>query len=350
MARADADDIALALPSKGELHERTLQFLDLCGMRVQAAGNRREYTARLRGVEGMRVVFLRADEIPLRIAQGGVHVGITGEDLFREHGNDSGATHLLLRELGYGHADLVVAVPRAWIDVATIEDLEEVALLLPQTQGRSLRVATKYPRLTRAFLTGHGITDFVVVRSLGATEGAPATGTADIIVDLASTGATLAQNHLKPVLRGTVLSSQASVLTALRAELWSDGALATLAQFVDLIEARLRAQTAYTLRFVARSSKFDAAETELRVRHRCEVLSRSGIAPATERGDEAVSDRVEVAMRCPAARLHAVVDRLRQAEVRDVAATRADFIFGERSEAVEGFRLLLRRIDRRGDG
>ncbi|MBN9010313.1 MAG: ATP phosphoribosyltransferase, partial [Rhizobiales bacterium] len=107
------------------------------------------------------------------------------------------------------HADCVVAVPEAWIDVEAMEDLDDVAAGFRPRHGRRLTVATKYVNITRRFFAGHGIADYRIVESLGATEGAPATGAADLIVDITTTGSTLRANGLKMLADGTILKSEA---------------------------------------------------------------------------------------------------------------------------------------------
>src|SRR5690606_39594513 len=116
-----------------------------------------------------------------------------------------------------------VAVPQAWIDVRTMADLDDVAADFRVRYGRPLRVATKYITLTRTFFAQHGVGDYRIVESLGATEGAPASGTADIIVDITTTGATLAANALKNVDDGLILKSEANLVASLRAD-WNPAA------------------------------------------------------------------------------------------------------------------------------
>ena len=173
----------------------------------------------------VEVAFLSASEIARELASGNVHLGITGEDLVRETVADWEARIALLAGLGFGRADVVVAVPELWIDVWTMEDLDDVAAGFRARHGRRMRIATKYWNLTQGFFAAHGIALYRVVESLGATEGAPAAGTADLIVDITTTGATLAANHLKVLEDGVILKSEAK-LAASRAAKWDAGASA----------------------------------------------------------------------------------------------------------------------------
>ncbi len=170
---------------------------------------------------------------------GAAHLGITGLDLIREHAADAEATIYTLMPLGFGRADVVVAVPRAWIDVVTVADLAEVAASFRARHHRNLRVATKYTRLTRAFFVEHAIHDYRIVESGGATEAAPASGVAEIIVDITTTGATLKANNLKVPRGGLILRSEAELAASLTAP-WSPRAKAALRKIVAAIDAERR--------------------------------------------------------------------------------------------------------------
>ena len=147
-----------------------------------------------------------------------MHLGVTGEDLVREQMPDADERVVLLEGLGFGFANVVVAVPQAWIDVRTMADIDDVATAFRHHHGRKMRVATKYINLTRDFFSAHGIIDYRIVESSGATEGAPAAGTAELIVDITTIGATLAANALKIVDDGVILRSQANLVAARKAE------------------------------------------------------------------------------------------------------------------------------------
>jgi ATP phosphoribosyltransferase len=207
--------ITLAIPSKGRLKEQALEVLAKAGLAVSLPGDERKYRARIDGTEGIEVAFLSASEIAGEIGQGSVDLGITGEDLLRENLADWEARAEIVARLGFGHADVVVAVPGIWLDVDTMADLDDVAADFRQRHGRRLRIATKYWRLTQQFFSQkHGIQVYRIVESLGATEGAPAAGLADVIVDITTTGSTLRANHLKVLADGVVLKSQACLVAS----------------------------------------------------------------------------------------------------------------------------------------
>ncbi|MER9508124.1 ATP phosphoribosyltransferase [Mesorhizobium sp. M0579] len=218
--------ITLAIPSKGRLKEQALEVLARAGLAVSLPGDERQYRARIDGTEGIEVAFLSASEIAGEIGQGSVDLGITGEDLLRENLADWEARAEIVARLGFGHADVVVAVPGIWLDVDTMADLDDVAADFRQRHGRRLRIATKYWRLTQQFFSQkHGIQVYRIVESLGATEGAPAAGLADVIVDITTTGSTLRANHLKVLADGVVLKSQACLVASRKDRAPADEAL-----------------------------------------------------------------------------------------------------------------------------
>ncbi|MCR9123136.1 MAG: ATP phosphoribosyltransferase [Phyllobacteriaceae bacterium] len=205
----------LAVPSKGRLRETALERLAEAGWDVVPPADARSYRATVRGRDDVEVAFLSASEIARELGAGRIDAGITGEDLVREGLADSEDRLECAARLGFGHADVVVAVPEAWFDVETMADLGEVAAGFRARHGRRLRIATKYWRLTqRHFSQEHGIQLYRIIESLGATEGAPAAGQADIIVDITSTGSTLRANRLKILSDGVILRSEACLFTA----------------------------------------------------------------------------------------------------------------------------------------
>lgn len=207
--------ITLAIPSKGRLKEQSLEVLARAGLAVTLPQDDRKYRARIDGLDNVEVAFLSASEIAGEIGQGAVDLGITGEDLLRENLADWEARAEIVARLGFGHADVVVAVPDIWLDVDNMADLDDVAADFRQRHGRRLRIATKYWRLTQQFFSlKHGIQVYRIVESLGATEGAPAAGLADVIVDITTTGSTLRANHLKVLGDGTILKSQACLVAS----------------------------------------------------------------------------------------------------------------------------------------
>jgi ATP phosphoribosyltransferase len=210
--------ITIALPSKGRMKDDASAIFERAGMKIAAVGNDRSYRGRVEGWDDVEVAFLSASEISREVGSGAVDFGVTGEDLMREGIADADARVEFAARLGFGHADVVVAVPEVWYDVDTMADLGDVAADFRARHGRRLAIATKYWRLTQQFFSGsHGIQLYRIVESLGATEGAPASGSADIIVDITSTGSTLKANHLKILSDGVILRSEACLVRARKA-------------------------------------------------------------------------------------------------------------------------------------
>ena len=203
-----------AVPSKGRLKDAAADLFARAGIALRQKGHERFYRGALSGLDEVEVVYTSAAEIVHQLKTGRVHLGITGEDLIRETLVDVDGSVEFLKPLGFGRADVVVAVPDCWIDVGRMADLEDVAAQFARTHGRRLRVATKYMNLTRRFFAAKGVTGYRIVESVGATEATPATGTAELIVDITSTGTTLTANHLKVLEDGLILKSQAHLLAA----------------------------------------------------------------------------------------------------------------------------------------
>ena len=203
--------IRFGLPSKGRLKKQVEKFLSKRGLELVNAGMTREYLAEFKGEKKVQIILLAASDIPLEIKKGNIDIGITGRDLIFEKILDWRKCILELKQLDFGEADLVIGVPQFWIDVNHLNDLDDVAYLLRRKYSQRLRIATKYQNITRDFLIDNQVTNFEIIESQGATEGAIVNGIADVIVDISSTGETLKQNKLKIIEDGTLLKGFASI-------------------------------------------------------------------------------------------------------------------------------------------
>ncbi len=219
--------IRLGIPSKGRLMEDTVNWLAARGIELTRTGSDREYAAELHGMDGVAPVLLSAGEITRELADGRIHLGVTGSDLVREKLAAWESKVEVITPMGFGHADLVIAVPKAWVDVDVLDDLDAVAAQFRRNHGFRLRIATKYHRLVRDFLREAGVADYQLVDSQGATEGTVANETAEAIADITSTGDTLTANHLKVLSDGLIHRSQATLFRAKGAD-WGAGNLAIL--------------------------------------------------------------------------------------------------------------------------
>ncbi|MBI1361437.1 MAG: ATP phosphoribosyltransferase [Alphaproteobacteria bacterium] len=240
--------LRLAIPSKGRLKEQSEAFFADAGLAIEQIGGARGYAARMSGVSGVEIVLLSASEIAAGVISGDLHAGVTGEDLLREAAPDMERVAHLLSPLGFGRARVVVAAPKSWIDVDTMADLDDVGARHEARFGHALRVATKYTRLTRRFFASSGVGHYRIVESAGATEGAPASGAAELIVDITTTGATLESNGLKILRDGLILDSQAQLAASLRAS-WTDETLGALRALMDVLNARAAGKSMATLRY-----------------------------------------------------------------------------------------------------
>jgi ATP phosphoribosyltransferase len=208
---------------------------------------------------------------------------------------------------------VVVAVPQAWIDVRCMADLDDVATAFRLKHDRKMRVATKYVNLTRNFFAAHAIADYRIVESSGATEAAPAAGSAELIVDITTTGATLAANGLKVIDDGVILRSQANLVAA-RAANWSAAERDTARIVLDRIAAQKRARAFREVR-----TRFGGCDDALlaEARQRFEVEAPFG--GPTSSG--------MLTLHCPPKHVHALASLLRERGADHVAVVELDYVF-----------------------
>jgi len=203
--------LKLGVPSKGRLMDKTFQWFEARGINLKRTGSEREYSGAVEGIDGISLVLLSAGEIPRELAEGRIHLGVTGTDLVREKLPRWEQQLQQVAPLGFGQADLILAVPQFWVDVDTLDDLDAAAAAFRARHGHRLRIATKYHRLVREFLRYAGVADYALVDSQGATEGTVKNETAEMVADITSTGETLRANHLKLLGDGLILHSQATL-------------------------------------------------------------------------------------------------------------------------------------------
>jgi ATP phosphoribosyltransferase len=318
MSDAPNAALTLAVPSKGRLQENAFNFFARAGLKLMQGRGARDYRGVLREIPGVEVAFLSASEIVSQLATGAAHLGVTGEDLVRETMADADQKVELLTPLGFGHANVVVAVPQAWIDVRTMADLEDVAAAFHARRGQRMRVATKYVNLTRRFFAQMGVTDYRIVESLGATEGAPAAGQAELIVDITTTGATLEANALKVLDDGVMLRSQANLVASVNAP-WSQQTLSLARAILSRIAAEEEARTTRCVR--ARVA--DIAETARLAGETFGARALLGVdGPALE-------------LVCPADEIAPLADWLIARGAQHVTVSSLDYVFSARNPLYE---------------
>lgn len=230
-------NVKLGVPSKGRLMEKTFQWFAARGVHLSRSGSEREYAGAVEGIEGVSLVLLSAGEIPRELAAGRLHLGVTGTDLVHEKLALWEQLVEPVKNLHFGAADLVIAVPKAWVDVDTLDDLDAAAAAFRKTHGTRLRIATKYHRLVREFLRQSGVADYALVDSQGATEGTVMNETAEAIADITSSGETLRANHLKVLNDGMILRSQATLWRS-RVTTAEEGGNAVLSDLLDRLARR----------------------------------------------------------------------------------------------------------------
>ena len=305
--------LILAVPSKGRLQENAEKFFASAGLDLVKPRGARDYRGAIKNLDGVEIAYLSAAEITAQLAQGAVHLGITGEDLIREMIPQSKERIVFIAGMGFGFANVVVAVPQAWIDVLSMADLDDVATAFRHRHNRKMRLATKYANLTRSFFAEHGIVDYRIVESSGATEGAPAAGTAEMIVDITTTGATLTANGLKVLEDGTILRSQANLVAA-RAAAWDQEQREVARLLFDRIAAQKRAEAFREVRtrFAGMNDKLLAA-----ARERYGVVSPFG--GPTSSG--------MLTLHCPPDNVHALASFLRENGAEAVSVVALDYVY-----------------------
>ncbi|HEY2532721.1 MAG TPA: ATP phosphoribosyltransferase [Xanthobacteraceae bacterium] len=305
--------LILAVPSKGRLQQNAETFFARADLELVKPRGARDYRGTIAGFDGVEVAYLSAAEITLQLAQGAAHLGVTGEDLVREMIAHSEQRVVLVAGLSFGFANVVVAVPQAWIDVRSMADLDDVATAFRLKHERKMRLATKYANLTRAFFAEHGLVDYRIVESSGATEGAPAAGTAELIVDITTTGATLAANGLKVIDDGVILRSQANLVAA-RAARWDTAQHETARLLLDRIAAQKRAASYREVR-----TRFAGLNNTLL------AVARAKFGVATPFGGPTSSGMLT--LHCPPPHVHALTNFLREHGAEAVSIAALDYVY-----------------------
>src|SRR5512143_3543663 len=293
--------LVLAVPAKGRLQENAEAFFARAGLTLIKPRGARDYRGTIRDLDGVEVAYLSASEITSQLAAGAVHLGVTGEDLVREMIPDADKRVILIDGLGFGYANVVVAVPQAWIDVRDMADIDDVATAFRHHHDRKMRVATKYINLTRDFFSAHGIIDYRIVESSGATEGAPAAGTA------------LAANGLKIIEDGIILRSQANLVAARRAT-WGKKERDLARVILDRLAAQARARAYREVR-----ARF-AAGTEMLVENAKRKFGvESPFGGPTSAG--------MLTLHCPPDQVYALTNFLRENGAEAVAVAELGYVF-----------------------
>ena len=206
------DIINIGLPSKGRLKHDTINIFKKKKLNIYSERGERDLFGYIKKLPNIKIIYLHARECIEQLSLGNIDIGFSGYDLLKESAINVQNKILINKRCNFGNANLVLAIPDLWIDVQTLLDLDEVADEFKKKKKRLLRVATKYPNLTRQFLYSKGVGQFQLVQSLGSTEVSPFTGAAEIISDITSTGATLKANNLRVLKDGEILKSQACLM------------------------------------------------------------------------------------------------------------------------------------------
>jgi len=206
------DIINIGIPSKGRIRKDVLKIFKKNKLNLVSERGERDLLGSIKNLSKVKILYLHAREIVERLGDGSLDLGFSGYDLLKESEINIYNKINVIKKYGFGKATLVVAIPDPWIDVQTVADLEEIAFEFKDKKRKRLRVATKYPNLTRDFLFSKGVTQFKLVSSLGATEAYPFTGSSEIVTDITSSGETLRANNLRILKDGEILKSEACMM------------------------------------------------------------------------------------------------------------------------------------------
>ena len=310
------------LPSDGELHDPTLQFMRACGLDVRRPSSRR-YTGTVPALPGVAVLFQRTADITMKVEEGSAELGITGLDRLLEYRSDEGRVTSIIDDLRFGRCEFVLAVPDSWLDVVSVADLADLALEFHQ-EGKQLRIATKYPRLLRGYLFQKGINYFTLVPTTGSLEAAPAAGYADLIADITATGTTLRENGLKTLEEGTILVSQACLIANPIELAMSDKALGLARSLAETMESYLRAQPYYRLTANVQGASEEQVSATILARPQLAGLRGPTIARVYNLEEQ---DWYSVSLLVKKDMLLEAVEHLRDAGALDIAASQLSYLF-----------------------
>jgi ATP phosphoribosyltransferase len=326
--------LRFAIPSKGSGYDKSVALLEQCGLRISRA-TPRQYTARLRGLSDTELLLHRPEDIVKKVAAGDIDIGITGIDLVREHSDDEHSILILYEDLGFWRVELAIAAPQTWIDVNSWQDLADLSVEF-QNQGKPLRIATKFPNLTRRFCYRNGINVFHLVPSEGATEAAPGLGYADVIADVVETGTALRDNQLK-IVGGPVIRSQACMIGSRRSLRGRPDRLELVRQVLDLLEAQQRARGLHSLIANIEGESIEAVARLVTERPGLAGLRGPTVAPVWDKHDphraSSTSRWYAVNVVVPQEELMHAVDHLRHIGASTVTVTAVHYAFQDQSAA-----------------
>lgn len=234
--------LRIAMQKSGRLADPTRALLEACGLNWRQSRDRLFCYGQTLPID---ILLVRDDDIPNLIADGVCDLGVVGRNELeeqaaeRKHRGMPCAFHAI-RSLQFSSCRLMIAIPEDW----QWSDMQQIA---------GLRIATSYPAITRDWLKANHI-DAQIVELSGSVEIAPRLGTADVICDLVSSGATLAANQLKPVY--TVLESQAMLIGAMQAP--SDSRSGIMSLLLRRIDGVMQARDQRLIMFHAKEQHLPA--------------------------------------------------------------------------------------------
>ncbi len=332
--------IVLGLPSKGSLSEGAVSLLNRSGLGINPRGKERSYWGGLEHLDSVDVQFMRAEELPIRVASGEIHLAVTGLDLFKEYDSRPNHSFVLINDLRFGQARLVVAVPNYWLDVNSIEDVAEVAIDIKSSLNRNLRVGTKFTNLARSYFEKHSLFHFSIVKSPGATEAMPKAGAADIIVDLTSTGSTLVANNLKEIKNGTVINSQACLIGSRSIANLSEDDYGSVKQILEMIEASLLSKNHCLIHFSIEEKRLAVLKKSLSRENGC-IFDHEPSVPLDELSE---TKPIFAGIICPVKETYRVVSRLKKENAFGISVGESSLMFSNSPQCTVRLENIMSRL------
>ena len=324
------ENLRIAVPSEGALYDSSISFMKSAGLGINRP-NARSYEATISVIPNVIVHFQRSGDIPLKIEEASADIGIVGYDRYLETKKYSGNSSVIINNLGFGHAQLVLGLPDTWVDITDIKDLANLALEF-KNKGKSIKIATKYPVLVEKHLIRNSVFHFELVQSSGALEAAPSMGYADIIADISSTGTTMRENRLKTITGGAVIKSQACVIANREMIIKDKIKLNQCKLLLERIEAYLRSNKYYTLTINMTGENPDQIASIILNESESQGLKGPTISKVYNSNS---SDLYAVTMIITKDNLIETVSLMRKIGAQTISVHKPDYLFDSESDAIK---------------
>lgn len=308
--------------------DETLGLLKDCQLSVKQV-NPRQYVAEIPQLSSLQVWFQRPKDIVRKLSSGDLDIGIVGFDTVSEFGQGNEDLIIVHEALDYGDCRLSLAIPNYGI-FEKIKSVKELAQMPQWTEEKPLRVATGFSYLGPKFMKENGLKHVSFSTGEGALEAAPAMGTADVILDLVSSGTTLKENNLKEIEGGTVLESQAVLVASRNSLVQREGVLDATHEILERLEAHLKAVGQFTVTANMRGRSAEEVAKQVLSQPSLSGLQGPTVSPVfCKRAGEVVADYYAIVICVPKKALYSSVQQLRAIGGSGVLISPLTYIFDE---------------------